>query len=111
MLRFISSVVIKRRTTMEFTEFKIVGVDKDHIEKYHTMENAFKYSFVLSGKPDDLWVKFLHHSYRMSTFGKKRQYSVMDNMIVLSIYSDDNMQIQLDYIKELVRTANDEYRR
>lgn len=96
---------------MEFTDIKVIGVDRDHIEKDPAMVNAFKYPFMLSAKPDDLWIKFLHHAYRMSSFGNKRQYSVAGNQVVCIVFHGDNMQAQLEFLKDLVTAANDEYRR
>ena len=94
---------------MEFTSFKITGVDRDHIERDSTMANAYKYAFILSGRPDDLWIKFFHHAYRMSSYGKKRQYSIIGNQVVFTVLGDDHMQAQLDFLKELVSIANEEY--
>ncbi len=96
---------------MDFQDFKIIGVEREHIERDATQANAYKYPLVLSGKPDDLWIKFLHQAYRLSSFSKKRQYVVVGNMITLIIYTDDVMQVQLDFFKELVSLANDEYRK
>ena len=96
---------------MEFTDVKVIGADREHIAKDPTLANAFKCPFILSVKPDDLWVKFLHHSYRMSSFSKKRQYSVVDNQVILTIFHDDHIQAQLDFLKELVIAANEEYQR
>ncbi len=96
---------------MQFNDFKIIGVDHDHIEKDPTVANAYKYPFLLSSKPDDLWIKFLHHAYRLSSFSKKRQYSVVGSQVIFVVFGEDNMQNQLDFLKELVSIANEEYRK
>ena len=96
---------------MEFTDFKVVGVDRDNIEKDLSVANAYKYSFLLSSKPDDIWVKFLHRSYHMSSFSRKRQYAVIDSSVVFTVLCEDNMQAQLDFLKELVASANEDYRK
>ena len=96
---------------MDFQDYKITGVDKDRIERDATQLNAFKYPLILSGKPDDLWIKFMHQAYRISSFSKKRQYVVVGNMIIVIVFADDTMQVQLDFFKELVTLANDEYRK
>ncbi len=96
---------------MDFQEFHITGVDKEHIERDATQINAYKFPLLLSGKPDDLWIKFMHQAYRISSFSKKRQYVVVGNLVTLIVFADDNMQIQLDFFKELVTMANDEYRK
>lgn len=95
---------------MGFDEIKIIGVDREHIEKDPALLNALKYPYILSVKPDDHWVKFLHHAHRMSSLGNKRQYSIVGNQIVTIVFPGDNMQAQLDFFKELVTSANQEYR-
>ena len=95
---------------MEYTDLKIVGVEKDLIEKENSFEHAYKYPYILSGKPDDLWIKFFHSIYRLHSYDKKRQYTIIDKHIIVIISAEDNRQQLLNFIKDVVNSANQKYR-
>jgi hypothetical protein len=95
---------------MEFTDLKIIGVGREAIEKENSFEQAYKYPYVLSGKPDDLWIKFFHSIYRMHSYDKKRQYTIIDKHIVVIISAEDKRQQFLDFLKDVVNSTNQKYR-
>ncbi len=95
---------------MEFDSFKIVGVERELIEKDMTFEAAYKYPFILNARPDDQWVKFFHSVYRMHSFDKKRQYAIVDKQILVIISGDDNKQVHLDFLKDCVELTNQKYK-
>lgn len=94
---------------MEFSGFKIIGIDKEGIEKDNSFDHAYKYPCILSGKPDDLWIKFFHSIYRLHNYDKKRQYTILDKHIITIISSEDNRQHFLNFLKDVVNTANQKY--
>ncbi len=94
---------------MEFSGFKIIGVDKEAIEKDNSFEHAYKYPYILSGKPDDLWIKFFHSIYRLHSYDKKRQYTIIDKNIIAIISSEDNRRQFLEFMKDVVNSANQKY--
>ena len=95
---------------MDYTGFRIIGVEKETIEKDNSFETAYKYPLTLSAKPDDLWIKFFHSVYRMHSFEKKRQYTIVDKHIIVIISGEDSKQQHLDFLKDVVHLANQKYR-
>ena len=95
---------------MDFTDIKILGVEKEAIEKDNSFEQAYKYPYLLSEKPDDLWIKFFHNLYRLHSYDKKRQYTIIDRHIVAIISTEDKRQQFLDFLKDVVNSTNQKYR-
>ena len=95
---------------MEYQGFRIIGIEKDMIEKDSSFETAYKYPYILSARPDDMWVKFFHTTYRLHSFEKKRQYTIMDKHLIAILSGEDSRQQQLDFFKEIVEIANQKYR-
>ena len=94
---------------MEYAGIKIIGINKEGIEKENSFETAYKYPLILSAKPDDLWIKFFHAIYRVHPFEKKRQYTIIDKQIFVIASGEDNKQQLLDLFKEVVNAANQKY--
>jgi len=95
---------------MDFIDIKILGVEKEAIEKDNSFEQAYKYPYLLSEKPDDLWIKFFHSLYRLHSYDKKRQYTIIDRHIVAIISAEDKRQQFLDFLKDVVNSTNQKYR-
>ena len=96
---------------LEFQDLKITGVEKDSITRDPSQLRGYRYPLNLSGSPDDRWRRFLMQAFRASSFPKKRPLEVSGATITIIVTPDEQVQAQFNFLKELVRIANEEYRK
>lgn len=91
------------------TEIKIVGVDKNKINKAPN-SNFYTYPFHLSAHPDKEWLTIFKNKLAQGmSEGVILDTQVMGDTIYVKMTADENVQTQLNLQKQFVADVNHEY--
>ena len=93
-------------------ELRVVGVNKDEIEKDDAFPAAWRYPFRLLEPPDELWAEVFEQVYSTNLYSSmKRGAYLSGNCIVVILADSDDKQHQADIVKRAVDDTNAEYKR
>lgn len=100
---------------MFYEEIKIIGIDKDRIEKdeyyrgafFAPFENAYKFAYKLSQYPDSHWINLLYqYSIINVQFSMKRNPHVFNDCLIINVDAGEDLQKLTDEVKKIIKEIN-----
>jgi hypothetical protein len=100
---------------MFYEEIKIIGIEKDRIEKdedfpgafYSSIKTAYKFPFKLSQYPDSHWVDLLNQYSTINVqFNMKRKPYVFNDCLFVQIDAGEDLQKMTDDVKKVIIEVN-----
>lgn len=90
-------------------EIKLKTVDKNHVEKDNSFEEAYAIYGRFNSIPHTVWNQIFHEYWNGMLFSGKRNISLDGNMVRIVFGKGDDLQTHINFLKQVIEHTNKRY--
>ena len=94
---------------MNTDKVTVIGIDLSKIKQHSTNPQYIELPFVLSYKPDEIWIGICVSMYGSTKPSTNRRMFTLDNLIIIVANLDDNLEEHKKIVEEVVSETNKKY--